>query len=266
MLRLEDLHAGYPQRPVLQGITLSVPPGRVTALLGPNGAGKTTLIRALSGVIARVQGRARWQHTDLLSLPPPQRARYLAVVPQARQLPPTFTVRQAVALGRTPYLGWLGTPGPKDRAAVERALALTDLRPLADRLLGHLSGGEQQRVLLARALAQETPVLLLDEPTAHLDLRHQVAILALVQRLARQQGLAVLLVIHDLNLAARFADQVALLHHGHLVALGSPQAVFTPQRLAAVYGLPVQVVHLPGQAAPWVVPLLPEGEAPPWES
>ena len=259
MLRLANLYAGYPQRPVIQGVTLSVAPGQVTALLGPNGAGKTTLIRALSGVIQPVRGQVYWQETDLLRLPSHQRARYLAVVPQARQLPPTFTVRQAVALGRTPYLGWLGTPGPEDRAAVERALDWTDLHPLADRLLGHLSGGEQQRVLLARALAQATPILLLDEPTAHLDLRHQVGLLSLVRRLAREHDLTVLLVLHDLNLAARFADKVALLHQGRLVAQGQPSVVLTAERLTAVYGVTVQIIHLPGEEIPWVVPQIPEG-------
>ena len=254
MLRIRDLHAGYPQRPVLHGVSLDVAPGQVMALVGPNGAGKTTLIRALSGALRRVRGQATWEGRDLLALPPPQRARYLAVVPQARRLPATFTVRQAVALGRTPYLGWLGGLGPRDHRAVKRALHLTDLEPLADRLLGHLSGGEQQRVLLARALAQETPVLLLDEPTTHLDLRHQIHILALVQRLAREERLAVVMVLHDLNLAARFGDRVALLHQGALVAEGPPEAVLTAERIAQVYGLPVRIVHLPGSEAPWVVP------------
>lgn len=260
MLRIAHLYAGYPSRPVLHDVTLTIAPGQITALVGPNGAGKTTLIRALSGTLPQVRGQVTWQGHDLLTLPPPKRARFLAVVPQARGLPATFTVWQAVALGRTPYLGWLGGLGPRDRQAVERALHLTQLTPLAERLLGHLSGGEQQRVLLARALAQETPVLLLDEPTTHLDLRHQVHILALVQRLARQENLAVLMTIHDLNLAARFAQQVALLHQGRLVQQGPPAAVLTSERLAQIYGLPVQVLRLPGQEAPWIVPQVP-GEA-----
>ncbi|HEY58573.1 MAG TPA: heme ABC transporter ATP-binding protein [Anaerolineae bacterium] len=257
MLRIAHLHAGYLSRPVLHDVTLEIAPGHITVLVGPNGAGKTTLIRALSGTLPRVRGQVTWQGHDLLRLPPQKRARFLAVVPQARHLPSAFTVRQAVALGRTPYLDWLGSLGQRDHQAVARALRLTQLEPLAERLLGHLSGGEQQRVLLARALAQETPVLLLDEPTTHLDLRHQMQILALVQRLARQENLAVLMVLHDLNLAARFADQVALLHQGRLVTLGPPKAVFTPERLARIYGLPIQVLHLPGQAFPWVVPHLP---------
>ncbi len=257
MLRIRDLHAGYPHRPVLQGVSLDVKPGQTTVLIGPNGAGKTTLLRTLSGTLPPIHGQVTWQGHDVLTLSPQKRARLLAVVPQARQLPATFTVRQAVALGRTPYLGWLGSLGPRDHRIVTRALRLTDLEPLADRLLGHLSGGEQQRVLLARALAQETPVLLLDEPTTHLDLHHQLRILTLVRRLAREEGLAVLMVLHDLNLAARFADEIALLHQGHLVAQGPSATVLTPERLSAVYEVSVQVVHLPGQEAPWVVPQIP---------
>ncbi len=243
VLELIQLYACYGERRVLHGVDLAVQQGEIVALTGPNGAGKTTLLRVVSGTLRPCSGAVRWQGQDLLALSPRERARIVAVVPQARALPPAFTVEQAVMLGRTPYLSWLGAPSARDRAAVQQALEETDLAPLASRRLAQLSGGEQQRVLLARALAQETPVLLLDEPTTHLDLHHQANILQLVSRLSRERGLTVLMVIHDLNLAARFADRVALLDHGALLAVDEPQMVLTADRIAAVYDVPVHILH-----------------------
>ncbi len=255
MLTVEDLWAGYGSRMVLHGVTLQVPPGRVVALLGPNGAGKTTLVRALTGWLPPRRGRVLWGTTDLLALPVPRRARFLAVVPQAVSLPAGFTVYQTVLLGRTPYLGWLGRARERDRAAVHRALERTHLLPLAHQAVHRLSGGERQRVLLARALAQETPVLILDEPTAHLDLRHQLTTLRLLRELTRQEGKATLVILHDINLAARFADEVVLLHRGKVAAWGPPERVLTPERLRQVYGVHVRVLRTNGTQAiiPWDV-------------
>ena len=244
-LEIRGLTAGYGEREVLQDVSLRLAAGEVVALAGPNGAGKTTLLRVASGTLPAWRGAVRWQGEDLLALPPRLRARRMAVVPQARQAPPTFTVYQTVMLGRTPYLSWLGVPGPRDRAAVRRALEQTDLTGLAHRMLGQLSGGEQQRVLLARALAQETPLLLLDEPTTHLDLRHQVALLKMVRRLSRENGLTVLMVLHDLNLAARFADRIALFSRGQVVAAGTPREVLTPALIAEVYQTKVVIWDTP---------------------
>ncbi len=243
-MSLEIVHvsAGYPSQQVLDDVHLTVPKGQILALLGPNGAGKTTLLRVLSGTLAPWQGQVRWEGRDIHRLTPKERARLVAVVPQARALPPAFTVEQAVMLGRTPYLSWLGGAGPADWEAVQRALTQTDLLPLAARPLQNLSGGEQQRVLLARALAQETPLLLLDEPTTHLDLHHQTRLLALVRDLSRARGLTVVMVVHDLNQAARYADRVAILDRGRLVAAGSPAAVLTAERLTRVYRTPVEVL------------------------
>ncbi len=251
-LEIRGVVAGYGARDVLHGVDLTVAAGEVMVLAGPNGAGKTTLLRVLSGTLRPRAGTVRWQEEDLLALSPRQRARRMAVVPQARGVPPTFTVAQAVMLGRTPYLSWLGAPNAYDRDVVRRVLAQTDLTDLADRPLGQLSGGERQRVLLARALAQETPILLLDEPTTHLDLRHQANILRLVRDLSRERGLAVLMVIHDLNLAARFADRLALFDQGRVLAVDAPQAVLTAARIAAVYRTPVDVCRTP-QGLPLVV-------------
>jgi iron complex transport system ATP-binding protein len=169
-------------------------------------------------------------------------------------LPPSFTVYETVLLGRTPYLGWMGKPGPHDRRRVGWALEKTHTEELAERRIGELSGGEQQRVLLARALAQDTPVLLLDEPTAHLDLRHQSSLLNLVQELAHEQRLAVLMALHDLNLVALYSDRVALLVDGRLKITGSPEEVLTPAQLTESYRIPLSVTTHPEYGTPLILP------------
>jgi iron complex transport system ATP-binding protein len=254
MLTISSLYTHSHGRGVLKNVSLDVPPGRVTALIGPNGAGKTTLIRAISGVVHPSTGTVTYESADLLAMPSMQRARILAVVPQSAALPPAFTVRETVLLGRTPYLNFLGQLSADDEAVARRALERVRALDLAERRVGELSGGEAQRVLLARALCQTTPVLLLDEPTAHLDLQYQVSLLDLVRGLAREDGLAVLLAIHDLNLAARVADRVALLVEGRVVASGTPGEVLTPGAISSAYGWPVSVIEHPFHGGPLVLP------------
>jgi iron complex transport system ATP-binding protein len=191
---------------------------------------------------------------DLAAMTASQRARKLAVVPQARNLPEPYTVWQTVLLGRTPYLGWLGQASGRDRERVRWALERTETLDLAERRIGELSGGEQQRVLLARALAQETPILLLDEPTAHLDLHHQTLLLDLVYTLTRENHLTVLMALHDLNLAALYADRVALLVDGRLQAVGTPVEVLTADQLSQAYRLPLHVITHPDFGVPLVLP------------
>lgn len=254
MLEIQSLNVRYGSRLILEGVSLQVRAGEVVALIGPNGAGKTTLIRAASGIIKPEHGRVLASGTDIAALAPAQRAASLAVVPQAQHLPENFSVWETVVLGRTPYLGWLGRPLRKDLERVEWALRQTEAWELRERCMGKLSGGEQQRVLLARALAQETPILLLDEPTAHLDLRYQAALLGLVRKLAVEQNLAVLVAIHDLNLTPLYTDQVALLAGGRLQAVGAPAEILTAGRLSAVYQAPVSVVSHPEYGTPLVLP------------
>jgi ABC-type cobalamin/Fe3+-siderophores transport system ATPase subunit len=194
------------------------------------------------------------QSLNLLSLPPIQRARCLAVVPQTASLPAAFTVWETILMGRTPHLNFLGQLSSKDEEISRQALQKVDALSLADRRVGELSGGEQQRVLLARALAQSTPVLLLDEPTSNLDLYYQVSFLEMVRMLARRDNLAVLVALHDLNLAAQHADRVALLVDGRLMACGTPAQVLTPQRLSQAYHLAVQVIPHPFTGVPLVLP------------
>lgn len=252
MLRIESLSVDYGPRRVLHDVTLSVQSGEILALIGPNGAGKSTLIRAASGVIP-FSGHVRTNGDTFHALTPIQRARYIAVVPQAISLPPAFTVWETVLLGRTPHLGFLGHASRADEELARRALERVHADSLAERRVGELSGGESQRVLLARALCQSTPILLLDEPTAHLDLQYQVSLLELVRKLVREDNLAVLIALHDLNLAARYADRVALMVAGRITALGSPREVLTPELISHAYCLPVDVVEHPLSGGPLVL-------------
>ena len=254
MLKIEGLSVSYGSRRVLHAISLDVHAGEVLALIGPNGAGKSTLVRAASGVIPVLAGKVTVNGDDLLALTAMRRARYLAVVPQAVSLPPAFTVWETVLLGRTPYLNFLGQVSRKDEDIARLALQKVDALDLVERRVGELSGGESQRVLLARALAQSTPILLLDEPTVHLDLQYQVGLMETVRTLAHTENLALLIALHDLNLAARYADRVALLVAGELTAVGNPRQVLTPEIISTAYHLPVQVIPHPFADVPLVLP------------
>jgi ABC-type cobalamin/Fe3+-siderophores transport system ATPase subunit len=247
MLTIEHLTAGYNDKKILEDITLSINDGSVVALIGPNGSGKTTLIRAASGILPLMSGEVRVNGQIVNHLGEQERARLVSVVPQVRSIPPAFTVREVVALGRTPYLNWLGQFSLKDNEIVEVALQQTDLLDLADRSISDLSGGEQQRVLLARALAQETGVMLLDEPTSHLDLQFQVNIMDRIHRLAhpvnkKNAGRAILVAVHDLNLLQMFADRVVLLVKGKITATGTPEEVLTEAILSDAYRIPLHLI------------------------
>lgn len=253
MLSVRSLEVAYGKRPILHNLNLDLSPGEVLGLIGPNGSGKTSLVRAISGVLPPRIGHIHWKTIALETLSPRQRAQLFAVVPQSPTLPPAFTVWEYVSLGRTPHLNWLGHMGRNDHKQIEWAIEATDLVELRERRVGTLSGGERQRVLLARALAQDCPILLLDEPTAHLDLHHQVAVHRIVRRLAAERRLAVLVAMHDLNLAALYADRLALLVEGRLVAEGSPHKVLTAEYLQSAYKIPLSVHTRPDQNTPWVL-------------
>ncbi len=258
-LLLENITHRYNGRTspiVLDDVSLRLEPGRVTALVGPNGSGKTTLIRIASGLLTANAGSARIEANPLPlnHLTPEARARVVAVVPQAAYLPPDFTVEETIRMGRMAARGWLAAESTTDRAAAERALEAVGLDGLRHRPLGRLSGGEQQRSLIGRALAQGAPILLLDEPTAHLDLRHQLEVLRLIRSLVGTGSYAVLLALHDLNLVARFADQVVLLVGGRITARGTPAEVLKAEILSRAYGVPVQILVHPIHKTPLVVP------------
>jgi iron complex transport system ATP-binding protein len=257
MTRLEAQHltCAYDRHTVLHDLSLTVQPGEILALLGPNGAGKTTLLRALARLLRPRLGTVLLAEQDIWRLRPRAVARRLALAPQSEGVSWPVTVEQAVALGRAPHRGWLLPYSAHDRQVLERVLMQTGLQALRHRLITELSGGEQRRVILARALAQEPQVLLLDEPTTHLDLRYQTEVLALLRRLAHSDGMAVVVTLHDLNHAALCATRVALLAQGALVAVGHPEAVLTPDCLAQVYGVAVVVTRHPVYGTPLVVPV-----------
>src|SRR5512143_1473860 len=253
MLKIENLTVAYNARRILHGVSLDVIAGEIVTLIGPNGAGKSTLIRAVSGVVPIESGETSIDGQSLKQLTTTERARRLAVVPQARNLPPAFSVYESILLGRTPYLGWFGRTSPADHERVRHALELTQLQSLADRRVGELSGGEQQRVLLARALAQDTPVMLLDEPITHLDLQHRESLVHLVRELAIGKSLAVLMVLHDLNLASLYADRISLLVEGKIEATGTPSEVLTETTLSRVYHVPVHIIPHPEYGNPLIL-------------
>jgi ABC-type cobalamin/Fe3+-siderophores transport system ATPase subunit len=254
MLSIQSIDVAYGSRTVLHNISLELEAGTVLGLIGPNGAGKSTLLRAVSGVIPLAAGRIEVGGQALETLSPAQRARWLAMVPQARNLPQAFTARELVTFGRTPHLNWLGQLSSRDEDVITSAMQRTDTLTLSDRPLGQLSGGEQQRLLIARALAQASPILLMDEPSTHLDLQHQLSLLDLIRRLAHDDGLAVLLVLHDINLVARFADAVMIMVDGRIQAGGLPQEVLTPDELSRAFNVSIQVVYVSPDLPPVIVP------------
>jgi ABC-type cobalamin/Fe3+-siderophores transport system ATPase subunit len=250
MLKVEQIQVGYSTKIVLHGVSLTLQPGELLALIGPNGSGKSTLLRAISGVLPLQSGTVAINDKEVSRMTHQERARQIAVVPQARNLPPAFTGREVVALGRTPYLNWLGQISAGDEERIQEAMCQTDTLELADRMINELSGGEQQRLLLARALVQQTPLLLLDEPTTHLDLQFQYGLMQRIHRLAhppKENGpaRAVLVALHDLNLAFEYADRVALLVKGQIVHTGTPAEVLQPDILSEVYNIPLTLMRDP---------------------
>jgi iron complex transport system ATP-binding protein len=255
-LEAHDLTCAYNGRPVLTGLSLTAHPGQVLALIGPNGAGKTTLLRAMARLLRPREGVLLLGDQQVWELSPRAVARQLALAPQSNGDNWPLSVEQAVALGRAPHRGWFLPFSAADHEVVQQAMRRTGLEPLRQRLVTQLSGGEQRRVLLARTLAQEPQVLLLDEPTAHLDLKYQTEILELVRQLAHRDGLAVVITLHDLNQAALCADRLALLAEGRLLAVGESEDVLIPSYLAQAYGVPVVVTQHPLYGTPMVTPVV----------
>jgi iron complex transport system ATP-binding protein len=233
------------RREVLRGVDLVLARGDLVALVGTNGSGKTTLLRLLTGVLQADRGEVRLDGKPLSAWRRVELARRVAVLPQQLDLPVGFRVAELVEMGRAPHARRLFASSSDDERAIARALADADALDLADRFAEELSGGERQRVLVAMALAQEPDLLLLDEPTLHLDLAHQVALLAAIRRLREQRGLTVLAVLHDLNLAAAFAPRVAVLDDGRIVADGVPVDVLTPDLVRRVFGVAVDEAMTP---------------------
>ncbi|MGW1183238.1 ABC transporter ATP-binding protein [Streptomyces drozdowiczii] len=242
-----DLVLRYGGEPVVHGVSVTLEPGRATALVGPNGSGKSTLLRALSRLHQVDGGKVALGapdgagERDAALLSPRAFAREVTLFSQSRPAPQGLTVAEVVAFGRHPYRRGFAGPTPEDGAAVDRAMGTTGVRDMADRQVGELSGGEMQRVWLAACLAQDTGVVLLDEPTNHLDLRYQFETLDLVRDLVERHGLAVGIVLHDLDQASRVADTLVLMHAGRIHAAGAPADVLTAENIGLVYDIRVDV-------------------------
>ena len=245
LFELTEVSFAIPGRTLLHPLTLTLPGRRVIGLIGHNGSGKSTLIKLLARQQPASGGAIAFEGRELSAWRDRPFARRVAYLPQ--QTPPAsgMLVKELVALGRYPWHGPLGRFGPADREKVREAMALADVEPFADRLVDTLSGGERQRAWLAMLVAQDAQFLLLDEPISALDVTHQVEVLALVQRLSRERGLGVVVVLHDVNMAARFCDEILALQTGRLIARGTPDAIMTPQQLEAIYGIAMDVIPHP---------------------
>ncbi len=241
-ISFRDLGVAYGRRLAITGFTDAVRPGEWLCLIGPNGAGKSSILRAVAGLVPHT-GVIEVDGAPLALRSARRRAAIVAYVPQIPDLPADMTGAEYVLLGRNPYISYFGVESAHDRSMVAAVLDRLDLAELSGRRLGSMSGGERQRLVIARALAQEAPILLLDEPTSALDIGHQQQALELVDRLRRDHGLTVVSAMHDLTLAGLYADRLVLLHQGHVVASGDAQQVLRPETLSEFYGVSVSVRH-----------------------
>jgi iron complex transport system ATP-binding protein len=253
-LRARSLSVAYDRAPVLDGLDLELPQARVTAIVGANGCGKSTLLRALARLIAPRAGSVLLDGREIRELPSRDVARRLGVLPQSPLAPEGLTVADLVARGRYPHQGLFRQWSPGDELAVEDALAATGMRELRERPLDALSGGQRQRAWIAMALAQETELLLLDEPTTFLDLAHQLEVLDLLDRLVAERGRTVVMVLHDLNQACRFADLLVALRDGRVRAAGPPEEIVDAAFVRDVFGLEAHVVEDPVSGTPLCLP------------
>ena len=253
-LTADSVTVGYGGAPVVSDLTLDVPRGRVTTIVGPNGCGKSTLLRTLARLLKPTGGRVLLDGDTIGTMPTREIARRLALLPQSPVAPEGLLVGDLVARGRHPHQRWFRQWSRQDEDVVEAALAMTDTADLRDRPLDQLSGGQRQRAWIAMTLAQDTELMLLDEPTTYLDLAHQVEVLDLVARLNRERGRTVVMVLHDLNLAARYSDVVVVMKDGALLTSGHPTEVFTVEMLGTVFGLAADVLPDPRTGLPIIVP------------
>ncbi len=257
-----DVTLTYGPKPLVAGLTLSLPRGRFTALIGPNGSGKSTILRAFAGLMRPAAGEIRLEGADLATLSPRKIARRIGFLPQSPTAPEGLCVADLVRMGRHPHRSLFGRMTAADEAACARAMAMTGLQPLAGHPLDSLSGGQRQRAWIAMVLAQETDILLLDEPTTWLDIAHQIEVMTLIETLVRRGGKTVVAVLHDLNQTARHADHLVLLKSGRILAEGTPRIVMDPATIRAGFGVDCIVTPDPVTGTPlWSALPLPPGNS-----
>ncbi|HML45505.1 MAG TPA: ABC transporter ATP-binding protein [Clostridia bacterium] len=255
MLCAENLQVCYDRAVALDGFDLSVEPGEILTLIGPNGSGKSTALRAMARLHPYSKGTVYLDGSLMKALKSRQVAKVLAFVAQAQALPPDMTVEDLVGRGRTPHHALFAGLSQSDRAAVDEALACTRLTDMRGRSIYALSGGERQRAYLAMALAQQPALLLLDEPTTYLDIGYQYEVLELIRDLNRNKGLTIVMVLHDINQAARYSDRLAVLKDGRLQAVGTPEEILTEDRIRQIYGMRVRILNEPATRCPYLIPI-----------
>ncbi|WP_411080685.1 ABC transporter ATP-binding protein [Streptomyces sp. cmx-18-6] len=254
-LEARDVRLGYGDREIVAGLSVTVPPGRITVIVGPNACGKSTLLRAMARLLAPSAGAVLLDGRSIQEMPTKEVASVLGILPQSPTAPEGITVSDLVGRGRYPHQGWFRRWSAEDDEAVARALLSTDVLELADRPVDELSGGQRQRVWIAMALAQRTDILLLDEPTTFLDASHQLDVLDLLTDLNRERGVTMVAVLHDLNLACRYADHMIAMKEGRILAEGRPVDIVTEELVGEVFGMRCSVIEDPASATPMVVPL-----------
>jgi iron complex transport system ATP-binding protein len=254
-LQARDVRLGYGDREIVPGLSVSVPPGRITVIVGPNACGKSTLLRAMARLLVPSAGAVLLDGRSIQETPTREVASVLGILPQSPTAPEGITVSDLVARGRYPHQGWFRRWTAEDDEAVAQALLSTDVLELADRPVDELSGGQRQRVWIAMALAQRTDILLLDEPTTFLDVSHQLEVLDLLVDLNRERGVTMVAVLHDLNLACRYADHMIAMKRGRILAEGRPVDIVTQELVGEVFGMRCSVIEDPASATPMVVPL-----------
>lgn len=254
-LAAEGISVGYASRLILEGVSLAIPRGKITALIGPNGSGKSTLLKALGRILPLAAGQVSVMGQPITQMPAKVLARTLSLLPQGPVTPEGISLRDLVGHGRFAHQGLWGKTSQADLEAINRAIRLTGLEDLADQPVEALSGGQRQRAWIAMVAAQEAEIMLLDEPTTYLDVAHQIEILTLLERLNQDCGQTVVMVLHDLNLAARHADHIIALRRGQIVAEGPPEAVITPAMLEQVFEIRTRVMQDPETGRPWAIPL-----------
>lgn len=253
ILKVNNLYCGYDNRAVIKDVSFSVGEGEFLGIIGPNGAGKTTLFRAISNILNPWQGKILYKSKNVCQISPRDFAQEVAVIPQILEIPFAFSVEEFVLMGRFPHIGRFEALKKKDYEILEEVLGVTEALVLRKRKMSELSGGERQRIVLAQGFAQEPQLLLLDEPTAHLDIAHQVHILDLLWRLNREKKLTIIVVLHDLNLASSYCDRLILLKEGAIFKDSSPQEVLTYQNIEDVYKTVVVVRENPFSLKPYVI-------------